>query len=137
MNTHRGAVYFIQHRGLTSHKPHYLVVLNLDPESDSCIVFGVVTSGIERARERVRLNRQPESTLVVVTPRDYAGLDHDSVIDCNTPITWPAWEFRASYAQINAARRTDMPQHICNAVVQGVLASSMVPLYIKKLLSSE
>ena len=137
MNTYRGAVYFIQNRELTSAKPHYLVVLNYDPQSDAYIVFGVVTSGIEQARKRILFNRQPKNTLVIVTPDDYAELDHDSVIDCNSPAKLSAWEFNTSFKQINSFQKSDMPQHICDAVVQGVLASSMVSQNIKKLLTSK
>ena len=61
-------------------------------------------------------------------------LDHDSVVDCNTPVKLSKREFDTSFAQISAQRKTDMPLHICDAIIRGVKASSMVPPRIKNLL---
>lgn len=134
MDIAQGTVFFIQHRELTSPKPHYLVVLNYDPNSAQYIVFGVITSGIELARRRIARNSQPEETLVIITPDDYGELEHDSVIDCNTPVKLSNWEFDKSFAQISACRKSDMPKRVCDAVIAGVMASSMVAPNIKKLL---
>ena len=137
MGTTRGAVYYIQHREVKSPDSHYLVVINLDPDSASYIVFGVVTSGVDLAKQRIAKNGQVPETLVFITPSDYPELDHDSVVDCNTPVKLSKWEFDTSFAQISAYRKADMPQHICDAIVKGVIASTMVPPRIKNLLISE
>lgn len=136
MGTSRGTVYYTQHREVTSNKPHYLVVLNCDPDSAQYIVFGVITSNINDAKLRIVHNRQPLETLVFLTPSDYPELNHDSVIDCNSPVKLSKWEFDCAFAQINATRKTDMPDRICNAIVSGALASTMVAQNIKKLLST-
>ena len=134
MGTSRGTVYYIQHREVTSPKPHYLVVLNCDPDSAEYIVFGVITSNINDARRRIAYNRQPSETLVLLTPSDYPELDHDSIIDCNSPVKMSKWEFDLAFGQINATRKADMPDYICDAVVNGTLVSTMVATNIKKLL---
>ena len=131
----RGSVFFIRHRELYSPKPHFLVVLNPDIESSPYIVFGVITSGIENAKKRIACNGQPENTLVILTPKDYPELDHDSVIDCNTPVKLSDWEFKKSYSEFESSQKMDMPEEICDAIAQGVLASSMVSEKIKKLLT--
>ena len=134
MGVVRGTVYFTQHREVTSPAPHYLIVLNTDTDNAPYIAFGVVTSGIELAKKRVARIGQPPETLVFITPSDYPELDHDSVVDCNDPVKMTKWEFDVSFAQISATRRSDMPEHICKAIVEGVKASSLVPKNIKKLL---
>lgn len=135
MNTIRVSqcdVFFVQHRDVSSPKAHYLLVLNPDPASSKLIVFGVVTSGIEKARNRIRQNGQPEETLVYISPSDYSPLDHDSVIDCNTPVKYSKYEFELNFGQLNARKRESMPQEITDAVVRGVLLSDLVSERIKK-----
>ena len=125
-------VFFVQHRDVSSPKAHYLLVLNPDPASSELIVFGVVTSGIEKARNRIKQNGQSEETLVYLSPSDYPPLDHDSVIDCNTPIKYSKYEFELNFGQLNAQRRMSMPQGIVSAVVRCVLSSDLVAERIKK-----
>ena len=59
-------------------------------------------------------------------------MDHDSVIDCNTPIKYSKYEFELNFGQLNAQRRMSMPQGIVSAVVRGVLSSDLVAERIKK-----
>lgn len=131
---HQGVVFFIQHREVSSNSPHYLVVLNPQPLSSEIIVLGVVTSGIEKAEKRITIIGEDSSTLVKVTPKDYPELKHDSVIDCNTPVKYFKWEFEQCFGQLNSKRRSDMPDYICNAVVNGIITSKQVPPKIKKAL---
>ena len=135
MGVLRGTVYYVQHRELTTSEPHYLIVLNPKTDSAPYIVFGVITSGIEFAKKRIAWNNQPEKTLVLISPSDYSELDHDSVVDCNTPVKMSKWEFTMVFAQYSACRKQDMPANICQNIVNGIMASTMVAQSIKKLLS--
>ena len=131
---YQGVVYFIQHREIYSSKSHYLVVLNPDPTCSELLVFGVITSGIEKAEKRIFYNKEKPETLVKISPEDYPELDHDSVIDCNTPVKYSKMEFEKSFASINSNRKTDMPSSICKAIVNGVILSRQVPQKIKNAL---
>lgn len=132
MKVSQGNVFFIQHREVSSSKPHYLLVLNPNPESSEIIVLGVITSGIEKAKLRIAYSRESEKTLVTVSPEDYPALDHDSVIDCNSPVKYSKWEFENSFGQIASTRKADISLEIVNAVIAGVLLSNQVPERIKK-----
>lgn len=131
---YRGIVYFAQHREVTSPKPHYLIVLNANPDSSEIIVFGVITSGVEQARKRARITGECDETIVELSPEDYAPLDHLSAVDCNSPVKLHKWEFEACMGQLNAQRRSDVSPEICDAIVRGVLASRRVSEKIKKAL---
>ena len=125
-------VFFVQHREVRSTKSHFLLVLNPDPASSELIVFGVITSDIEKAKKRIAVMKEAEDTLVFISPVDYPLLDHDSVIDCNTPVKYSKWEFESNFGQLNAKRKASMPQTVVNAVIQGVLMSNQVPERLKK-----
>ena len=133
---YQGVVFFIQHREVTSNKPHYLVVLNPDPGRDELVVFGVITSGIANAKKRVEINGENPETLVILTPLDYSELEHESVIDCNSPVKYSKWEFEQAFGQLNSKRKSNMPVSICEEVIKGISLSKQVPPRIKKILNS-
>ena len=133
-STYKGVVYFAQHRGVTSPGRHFLVLLNEDPDAD-IIVFGVITSGIDSAKARAERNGNVPETLVLVSPSDYPCLDHDSVVDCNSPVYFNRFEFDRTFGQLNASRKADMPVDICDRIISGILASKQVSQRIKKQIS--
>ena len=45
-----GAVYYFQHRALTSVEPHYFIVVNSDPLRDQVLLLAVATSKVESVR---------------------------------------------------------------------------------------
>ena len=57
---------------------HYMVVLNVSPESSEVIVLGVLTTKIENRRRFIRLNCMPPETLVEFS------YFRPSAVDCNT-----------------------------------------------------
>lgn len=133
-SAYKGVVFFTQHRSVTSPGCHYLVLLTDDPNADK-IVFGVITSGIDSAKTRITYNRESPDTLVFLSPSDYPCLDHDSVIDCNTPVYYNRYEFERSFGQLNASRRDDIPVDICDRIIQGILASKQVSPKLKSCIS--
>lgn len=132
----QGFVFHAQHRGLTSPLPHYLIALTSDDNSENIVVFGVITSGVEKAHTRIsKMGASPE-TLVVITPDEYCELAHASVVDCNTPVYYSKWEFENSFQQLNATRKTNLPNEICEKIVNGVNISHTVSPRIKKAIAS-
>lgn len=128
---YRGMVFFIQHREVTSSKAHYLVLMNDKDSEADIIVFGVVTSGVEKAEKRVLINKEMPTTLVKISPKDYPELKHDSVVDCNSPVKYSRDEFEKTFGEINAKRKCDMPAYICEAIVRGIKDSRQVSIKIK------
>lgn len=132
----QGFVFRTQHRGLSSSLPHYLIALTTDNNSENIVVFGVITSGIDTAKTRISKMGAALETLVTITPNEYCELDHESVVDCNTPVHYSKWEFENSFNQLNATRKTDLPQEICEKIINGVNISRVVSEKIKKAIAS-
>ena len=128
----RGTVYMMQHRDLKSADAHFLIVLNHDPCADQVIVLSVVTSKVEKRRERIRMQGYPMETLVEIAVSEYSELRIDSAVDCNSALTMNADEFEHDSKMSKAC--VDMPPEICDKIVTGVLSSPEVSAAIKKLL---
>lgn len=133
-SAYKGVVFFTQHRSVSSPDRHYLVLLTDNHQADK-IIFGVITSGIDSARARIERNGESSETLVFLSPSDYPCLDHDSVIDCNTPVYYSSFEFESSFGQLHACRKNDMPVEICDKIIQGVLVSKQVSQKLKNCIS--
>ena len=134
MDICRGSVYFIQHREVTSPKPHFLIVLNNDIENDEYIMFGVVTSKVKEAKARILSNHELPETLVEISPADYPELDMDSAVDCNSPVKWNQFELKSNLRQIKPYQKADLNPDICEKIVDGVMKSKAVSPKLKNCL---
>ena len=132
----KGFVFKSQHRSLSSPLPHYLIALTTDDNSENIVVFGVVTSGIDKAHARIEKMGAALETLVTITPAEYCELDHESVVDCNTPVYYSKWNFEKEFNQLNATRKTDLSNEICDKIIHGMNISKVVPPRIKKAIAS-
>ena len=72
----QGDVFLMEHEDVDG--IHYMVVLNVSPESSEVIVLGVLTTKIENRRHFIRLNCRPPETLVEFS------YFKPSAVDCNT-----------------------------------------------------
>ena len=79
-----GSVYYFRHEELTSPKPHYFVVINIDPTSEEVILLVCASSKIGDVRLRNRNN--PQATLVEIGPAQYPGFSSESIFDCNNSV---------------------------------------------------
>ncbi len=131
---HSGAVFYIQDRELTSEQPHYFVILNLCPKTDSTLLLVVSSSQIETTK-RLHAAKPPE-TLVEIAENDYVDFTKDSIISCNQVFTKTKQQL---VQQINngGAQKQRMPEPILEKLRNGVLASPTVERWIKKMLQPE
>jgi len=58
LSLRQGTVYYMADRHLSSSLPHYFIVLNAEPLSDSILLLSVVTSKIDNVHRR-RKNEAP------------------------------------------------------------------------------
>lgn len=47
-----GSVYYFVDRQLTSPEPHYFIVLNVRPLQQKILILGIITSKVEKVRQR-------------------------------------------------------------------------------------
>lgn len=125
----RGAVYYLQHRRLTSPAPHYFVVVDHNPAGDEVLVLLVASSKVEDVKRR----RQglPAATLVEISPARYGEFSVPSIIDCNTWFSVSRGELLQKLQQGLAVEKAPMPEIVVAALRQGLLASPLVEEAVK------
>ena len=119
----QGTVYYMQHRDMTSAKPHYMIVLNHDPLSGHLLLLSCFTSNVNDAKRR--LASIPE-TLVLVCPGEYATLTVDSAIDCNDVFTLDIPELEGKIKNQQARPCADLPTAVIRRILAAVAASKNV-----------
>lgn len=127
----RGAVFYMPHRNLSSPLPHYLIILNVSPETDDVVVLSVISSQIGNCRRRAKMRNYAEGTLVECSSEDYPLLTKPSVIDCNACLIAKAHLFRQDLK--TATRSWNVPQKLLARILEGVRLSNPKP-GIRKLL---
>lgn len=128
----KGNVFYALFREFSSGKPHYLIVIGTPSEDMPYIVLTAITSQIEKVRRRLQMNGLAPETLVELSPNDYPPLHLPSVVDCNYPVKCPKDLFEMDFGDFN--QKEDMPKHIVEKIISGVLLSPLVSNEIKKLI---
>lgn len=126
-----GSVYYFVDRGLNSPEPHYFIVINSDPIEQEVLVLNVITSQVEKVRQR---RSSLPGTLVEIQPGEYDELSKPSIVDCNNV-------FRRSLAELvemtlhgAVVAKMQVSDDIIAALRAAALASPMVEQDIKDLL---
>ncbi|NUN93735.1 MAG: hypothetical protein HUU04_08145 [Verrucomicrobiae bacterium] len=127
-----GTVYYFVHRGLFSAEPHYFVVANPTPLTDSVLLLAVASSQVEKIRARRR--GMPNATLVTVEPAAYAPFTKPTLIDCNMVFELPRSELVAKFGARELKFHPDLPSDIVRLVQAGILASPRVDMAHKKII---
>lgn len=76
-----GSVYYFHDDELSSPEPHYFVVLNKNPDTDSVLVL--VCSSSQVRATLLTCGMMPE-TLVQISPAEYRDFSRDSIVNCNS-----------------------------------------------------
>ena len=77
-----GSVYYFPDATFSSTEPHYFVVLNHNPLTDTFLVLVCASSQIEKVKRR-RQHTCPANTLVELSSAEYSGFTNPCIIDCN------------------------------------------------------
>ena len=128
----KGNVFYGLFRGFSTGKSHFLIVIGTPSEDMPYIVLTAITSQIEKAKRRLQMNGLLPETLVELSPCDYPPLYLPSVVDCNYPVKCPKDLFEMDFGDFN--RKEDMPKHLVEKIISGVLLSPLVSNEIKKLI---
>ena len=130
----QGSVFFMQHRGLISPLPHFMIVINPDPRCSDSIVLGVVTSKVEKCKARAKMLKAKAETLVEIGPEDYSELSKHSIVDCNDPKLIRKQELKEKKERREIMDKAPVSDEIAMKLLQGVLQSHLVKEEIKNLL---
>ena len=130
----QGSVLYKAVRGVTSSGPHYLLVINNKPYEKHGVVVSVVTSQIEKRRERLTRLGLNESSLVLLPQNCYPHLKKESAVDCNEISVIPYDELRV-YA-LKDFKSPDFPPEYIQQIVKAVINSPKVSDEIKDILTA-
>ncbi len=127
-----GSVFYLQHRRLTSAKPHFCVVVNLSPLDDEQLVLVIASSRVADVKRR--RNGLPGETIVEIEPAEYSDFTVPSVIDCNDWIPTTQRELLQKLQAGQAVEKMRMPDTLLVKLRAGMLASPLIEDEIKDLL---
>lgn len=128
-----GSVYYFPEISFSSPEPHYFIVLNHSPLSDSYLVLVCASSQIDKVKRR-RQNC-PASTLVEMTPADYACFTKPSIIDCNDVHEYTIDDLVNMRSKYDLKTKPEMDAGIVNLLRRAVCSSPLVAGKIKAMLA--
>jgi hypothetical protein len=126
-----GSVFYFPDEALTSAEPHYFIVLNQNPLTDSVLILVVSSSQIIKVKHR---RKNLPGTCLEIEPRQYGGFTKPSIVDCNTIFKRSLTEL-IDKLKINRLRlKPEMDMLIIERLRGAVLKSSLIAEEIKKML---
>lgn len=127
-----GSVYYYEDNSLTSIEPHYFIVLNHNPSNDLLLLL--VCSSSQIPKVKIRNKNNPPSTLVEISPKDYADFTKDSIIDCNMVFPRSVKELVTKLANGKLKIKSEMSASLVAKLRQGVLDSPLIAESLKRIL---
>lgn len=131
----RGAVYYFKEDSFASQEPHFFVVLNQFPLTDTILVLACATSKVEKRKSIAEKLGFPQETLVFVGPSEYKEFSEQTVFDCNSIIEK---SIQSLTDKLDAKElflyKTEMPEEIVERLIVGVLMSPQVREGTKKII---
>lgn len=134
----RGAVYYFSNESpqFKSDEPHYYIVLNKNPLTEQILYLVCASSQLEKAKERVATRKFPESTLVFVSPEEYAHFSKETVISCNSVFDYDLQVLTQKLDEKKLRVCAPLPDDTVKSLIAGVLDSPMVQRKIKRQLQN-
>ena len=127
-----GSVYYFYEKSIGSPKQHRFIVINIDPLNDPKIILVCASRRIDYFKS-LRSNC-PCDTLVEMTPLQYPGFTHKSIIDCNGVFPMPISAIANKHKKRKLQELPIMGLRLVRDLRRGVLLSPVVDEEIKALL---
>jgi hypothetical protein len=127
-----GTVFYFADDRLSPPLPHYFIVINLDPETESVILLLCASSQIQNV-ELLRIEASYE-TLVIITPEEYPDFSKRTIVDCNTVFDTQLSKIVEKYSSNELAIQSDLDEGIVKKLRNGVLVSRLVSKKIQQML---
>jgi hypothetical protein len=127
-----GTVYYFSDLNIKSGEPHYNVILNKNPKSESFIIFVPATTlDIWSAQSAQKF---PRETIVDVTETDCPFLNRVSLFDCNRPIIRHIDVLKAKALSGELKIKGQASIEIVEKLRNGIKMSKLVTTRAKKIL---
>lgn len=127
-----GSVYYFTEESFSSPEPHYFIVINTNPQSDTAIFLVCASSQIPRVKTRRKMC--PSQTLVEIDPGQYPDFKWPSVVDCNHVAEKNIDQLVEKLSEGKLKFKTEMDVILVEQLRDGVMQSPMVERRIKVLL---
>lgn len=124
-----GSVYYFVEEALKSKEPHYFIVINRNPITDTVLLLVCASSQIQKVNRRRR--GCPPETLVQVSTSQYSGFTKTSIIDCNTVFERSMNQLVEKLKDGNLRIKVEMSISLVERLRDGVLKSHLVARRIK------
>lgn len=128
-----GSVYYFPEDSFNTIEPHYFIVINREPLTDTLVILVCASSKIDKVKSRRATC--PANTLIEITPAQYCGFTVDSIIDCNYVLEKSIDQLVDKLKSRKLMLKIEMDINIVNKLRDGVLSSPTVEKYIKDLLA--
>jgi len=129
-----GSVYYFPEETLKSKEPHYFVVINRDPLTDTVLLLVCASSQIPKVKRRRR--ECPPETVVHISPSQYSDFTTPSVIDCNDVFERSTNQLIEKLRNGKLKIKTEMSIPLVEQLRAGVLKSNLVKQGTKAILMS-
>ena len=125
-----GSVYYFPNEEFSSDEPHFFVVLNIAPASESVILLVCASSRIDKVKLRRR--KLPKDTLILIKPSQYPIFKVDSIFDCNYVIEQTIDKLVQRLSNGELLLKTEMEIGLVEILRRGVQLSPLVSDRIKE-----
>ncbi len=127
-----GSVFYFSEETFASREPHFFIVLNKQPLTETLLLFVCSSTQIETVKKRRK--HLPPATLVVIKKEDYCEFAKDSIIDCNYIVRRPLNLLIKKLESKKLIIKDYIKTSIIDEIRNGVLASPLVEKVIKNML---
>lgn len=130
----QGVIYYFQENSFKSDEPHYFVVLNRNGSEDNFIYLVNATSQIDKALMRIKIQKLPSETLVILEPSDCPVLTKKSAFDCNSLTKKHIKELIRLVDEKILHLKGEMPSEHVMKILEGIKKSTLVENRVKRII---
>ena len=112
----------------------FLIVLNVNPKTDTVLVLVTITSKIDSIERFIKVRSESPDTIVRISPTDFPRLSEESAVNCNRTYETSLSELTQKIDDGGSVFFERLPRSVVSAIVSGVLMSNQVEAGHKKLL---
>jgi len=115
-------------------KPHYFIVLNINPLTDRFLLLVASTTNTDRIRKIINKQKHLERGYIFVKTGEYQCFDKDSYINCHKAYPFEIGKLKKIYERGLVELKDLLPQGFIDKVLKGCLESPMFKPKYKKFL---
>jgi len=129
----RGSVIRFSHPEFPD-KPHYFIVLNINPSRDGFLLLVASTTNTGRIKEIIDTQKHLGGGYIFVKTGEYECFDRDSYINCHKAHPFEIGKLKKIYEKGSVELKDSLPQGLIDKVLKGCLDSPMFKPKFRKFL---